>query len=438
MAEQKNEDTKPAAARRAVRPFVGPAGASPGSRPLLRPPAPNDRPRPAAFAPPVPPERPSLGTAPDRAAAVAVDAAPVPAPLDAPRVAHDSPPAAAIAESTLAPTFAAPAKDLTVPVASNPTAERDSIATSRTPIASPTVRPMTSETVAIDAFDAFESVWDASTTDHIAPAPDGVVASPLDELSLGGGLDGPHRWTEEITAAPEQAVDAPAAPASPGDESVVAPSWPEPAAGEIAMPPWLADDPEPVVAAPTASDSMQPTHLETSNALELPAAADSETMAPDADAGVVDDENAQWPDPLLAEYAPYIPTPSSISAIAHVASPTASTDDESVAAHGTVEPSLDRPEAFAAQADPAGSEINVVAQTGEVEAGGVEAAGMEAAEPAAEVVPAAGIRVSAALDRLADRVRSGEIDVSSVAAEASDAAVLASVLAALLGGSSSR
>jgi hypothetical protein len=49
-----------------------------------------------------------------------------------------------------------------------------------------------------------------------------------------------------------------------------------------------------------------------------------------------------------------------------------------------------------------------------------------------------GLRVAAALDRLAERVRGGEIDVSSVAPEAPDAAVLASVLAALLGGSSSR
>ena len=49
-----------------------------------------------------------------------------------------------------------------------------------------------------------------------------------------------------------------------------------------------------------------------------------------------------------------------------------------------------------------------------------------------------GLRVSATLDRLAKRVRAGEIDVSSVAPEAPDAAVLASVLAALLGGSSSR
>ena len=47
-------------------------------------------------------------------------------------------------------------------------------------------------------------------------------------------------------------------------------------------------------------------------------------------------------------------------------------------------------------------------------------------------------RIAATFDRLADRVRSGEIDVSSIAPEATDAAVVASVLVALLGGSRSR
>jgi hypothetical protein len=47
-------------------------------------------------------------------------------------------------------------------------------------------------------------------------------------------------------------------------------------------------------------------------------------------------------------------------------------------------------------------------------------------------------RIAAALDRLAERVRSGEIDVSSIAPDATDAAILASILAALLGGSRSR
>jgi hypothetical protein len=63
---------------------------------------------------------------------------------------------------------------------------------------------------------------------------------------------------------------------------------------------------------------------------------------------------------------------------------------------------------------------------------------LDTPEPPTVNVAAPAARTSAALERLAERVRSGEIDVSSVAAEASDAAVLASVLAALLGGSSSR
>ena len=52
--------------------------------------------------------------------------------------------------------------------------------------------------------------------------------------------------------------------------------------------------------------------------------------------------------------------------------------------------------------------------------------------------PPRGVHVSAALGRLADRVSSGEIDVSSIAPDATDAAMLASVLAAILRGSSSR
>jgi hypothetical protein len=45
---------------------------------------------------------------------------------------------------------------------------------------------------------------------------------------------------------------------------------------------------------------------------------------------------------------------------------------------------------------------------------------------------------AAMLERLATRVRAGEIDLSSVTPEATDAAMLASILAALLGGASSR
>jgi len=60
------------------------------------------------------------------------------------------------------------------------------------------------------------------------------------------------------------------------------------------------------------------------------------------------------------------------------------------------------------------------------------------AVPTVEAYSPHDARIAAAFDRLADRVRSREIDVSSIAPEATDAAVLASVLAALLGGSRSR
>ena len=62
MAEHKIEDTNPPVARRAVRPFVGPAGAAAPARPLLRPTGPVGRPSPAPFAPPLATPRPALGT----------------------------------------------------------------------------------------------------------------------------------------------------------------------------------------------------------------------------------------------------------------------------------------------------------------------------------------------------------------------------------------
>src|SRR5688572_32682576 len=67
MAEEKTEETKPVVPRRVARPFIGPAGASTATRPLSRPSAPGERPRPAAFLPPPAPERPTLGAVPGTA-----------------------------------------------------------------------------------------------------------------------------------------------------------------------------------------------------------------------------------------------------------------------------------------------------------------------------------------------------------------------------------
>jgi hypothetical protein len=139
-------------------------------------------------------------------------------------------------------------------------------------------------------------------------------------------------------------------------------------------------------------------------------------------------EDNSWPDPLLAEYAPYIPTPSSLSAIIPAA--------EQLAASlpAAIESSV-----FDASIHDASPVGEAMISSPSVEVTGAEPAWMHdggVVHPDGPPEPTA--HVSAALARLAERVRSGEIDVSSVAAEATDAAVLASVLAALLGGSSSR
>jgi hypothetical protein len=128
-----------------------------------------------------------------------------------------------------------------------------------------------------------------------------------------------------------------------------------------------------------------------------------------------------WPDALVAEYAPYIAASWETPAYLGVISA------EPPVAH-TVDVTMDIPSAEDASPPAVAAEIPPHA---------IDAATVE---PAAIVDPkvAAGIRVSATLDRLAEQVRGGDIDISSVAPGATDAAVLASVLAALLGGSRSR
>jgi hypothetical protein len=142
---------------------------------------------------------------------------------------------------------------------------------------------------------------------------------------------------------------------------------------------------------------------------------------------------APWPDPLLAEYAPYIPTPVSLPVIAKPMATIAGETDPVDAAETAP---TDEAQALAHLVDVhAGSSQD--ARELAMSVGSMERQPDEPDPPMATVA-APGVRVSAALERLAERVRSGEIDVSSVAAEAPDAAVLASVLAALLGGSSRR
>jgi hypothetical protein len=431
MAEQKTDETKPAVPRRGARPFIGPAGTGAAARPLLRPTAAPDRPRPAAFAPPsvARTEQPSLGVAAtasqadEPAAPVLVDAAPsfdvaTPEPQTTASVqvavASDALPDIAPsipARSTDEPEFYAGHDDLTPPPAMPG-------------------RPVTSEMVAIDAVDAFDAVWSAAAS-GVAGAPPAAqdVSSPLDELSLGGGLDGPHLWTDEITVPLDQ-LAAVSEPESERAEDTVETVVESPdAIADLSMPSWLGDEPGLEAVAVGHLGDVGPTIT-----LADDASSDGDTSL---SADVVEDTS--WPDPLLAEYAPYIPTPSSISAIIPAAEELAASIPatiESAVVDGSIhddaelsicEPTVHRPHAEAADATKEA-----------IMADAIPAWMHDAAAVQLDARPEPTAHVSAALARLAERVRSGEIDVSSVAAEATDAAVLASVLAALLGGSSSR
>ena len=401
MAEQKIEDTKSPVARRAVRPFVGPApssGGAPAARPLLRPagPAgPAGRPNPAPFAPPL--ASPAV-TQPSEPRAA----------LGTPSAGEDAPPTAlpALRPTTLAPTF-----DLAVaaPTPVGPTAleppepSRDlmpDLSTDATPDLIDTTnfdttnfapesgpmptemaaamdvdpvpsveaaprRPVTSEMVAIDAFEAFDAVWAQSPTPAASPVVD-AAASPVVEPSLGAGVDGPHVWTDEIMVPPDVATFAAndQSDASDAHRGSVDSTWSGVVTPDSAVPAWLLDEPSVV---PAASVPQQ-----------------TEAIAPI--------EARSEPESAWAPLAPI-----------------AETDDVTQSALAS----------RMHDAQPIVPDVPVVAE-------------------AVSARTARGLRVAAALDRLADRVRSGEIDVSSVAPEAPDAAVLASVLAALLGGSSSR
>jgi hypothetical protein len=126
-----------------------------------------------------------------------------------------------------------------------------------------------------------------------------------------------------------------------------------------------------------------------------------------------------WPDQLLAEYAPYA-APSSATPT-HVALTADAPGADAPTPTGVI----------GMEAVPEG-EHSLAAP---VQVGAGET--LEA-PTSLEAKASAGTHVSATLDRLAERVRRGEIDISSVAPEATEAAVLASVLATLLGGSTSR
>ena len=213
MAEQKIEDTKSPVARRAVRPFVGPAtsgSGAPTARPALRPagPAgPAGRPNPAPFAPPLAPRLASPGASAPAGQSAALGTSPV-------AEAAETPALPVLRPTTLAPTFdltvAAPTPvasaalempepqiDLAAEVSPDLIAATDfgfepgpmpteMAATDVIPVPSVEAaprRPVTSEMVAIDAYAAFDSVWGPSNTPQASPVVEAVApaASPVDE-----------------------------------------------------------------------------------------------------------------------------------------------------------------------------------------------------------------------------------------------------------------
>lgn len=331
MADQKTEDTKSPLPRRGVRPFAGPAGTS-AARPFLRPVTTPQRLTAAPFVPPVVPGNPALGS-------------PVPAP--------EAPTAAGIP---------------VVPVATS------TVASSSGP------RPVTSEMIAVDAFDAFDTVWGADEHPAAATEPH-PPASPLDESSLGGGIGAQGLYTPPTSAIPAWLEDDALVTPAPADEQALTP---EPAP-ELELPRVLA----PAPAWPTSEYDPSYAITEWTPAHGVPAADNNDQPVPS--------------EPLAAA-----PIESSLGAEVQTAAATS-----------------DMPST--ASAEPPRFEL--VPEPQAVDSEPVETTG-------ATRTPHT--RVAASLDRLADRIRSGEIDVSSIAPDAPDAAVLASVLAALLGGSSSR
>jgi len=275
--------------------------------------------------------------------------------------------------------------------------------------ATPQPRPVTSEMVAVDAIDAFDAVWGTAepSSGVIETA---ALASPSDAVSLGSEIDS-HVLADEITTASDLPAAEPGAPAAPASTGSVE-STPT-----GTMPTWLEDEVAPDAApAPDreGADSATVAHHETSTP-------DAAWPTAAIEMGSVVGE---WTD------AHTIPSSDEIMGLA----------PESPAVT-PVSPSLgDAPQAAAGWMSDeahqaAGSEPRFEL---------IEEPTADITEPKATAAPTVNAhepshaRIAAALDRLAERVQSGEIDVSSIAPDATDAAMLASLLAALLGGSRRR
>jgi len=417
MADQNSEDTRiPAGPRRDARPFIGPGGA-PGQRSgALRPGVHLQRPVRGPFVPAAPPNRGTLGEphAGDLASLAPVESAPIPTIANAPELATampstpDAPELATAMPSTSdmqapIPDVYAPVPDVQAPVEAAAwwaPADDEAAAT-----------PTTDSAVDGTPYDRF-AAFDA--TPHEAIADTTVAAGPagasLDVSSLGSPSGNEQLWAEDIAA--EDGL------ASGTDANT--PSWLVDAVDASALetppgPPSTESTAElvtDVVTSGPAADiafeasGLTPDGTWTEEAI-VPSAdivvashAPAERhMTPGAPTSVGTAGNTaaeNWPDQLLAEYAPYLPAPL-LPAVA---------GSDPTAGQAAVEP---RPE--------------------EIETSSLA--------DASDVGTADRVRITSALNRLADRIRDGEIDVSSIAPDASDAAVLASLLAALLGGGSS-
>ncbi len=295
------------------------------------------------------------------------------------------------------------------------------VATAATPVATESVasadddstappsRPLTSEMVALDAIDAFDAVWGASEPSSGAVEPQ-AVASPLDIASLGSGTDGQQLWAEDITAATDIAAGEPVTPSAP------APIDSTDGTSGGTMPAWLEDDAAADVV-PTPAVDLE-SGSAASNVPSPPAAA---WPATEVVSGYVVGE---WTDShtipasdeimgLPPEPTTAVPVPTSLGSTTPVS---ADRVRDEVLGAPDPQPRFELVEGPQAE-DPAFAPVTA---------------------PTADARVPRETRIAATLDRLADRVRSGEIPVSSIAPDATDAAVLASVLAALLGGSSSR
>ena len=473
MSEDKTEDTKSPLARRGARPFVGPAGGSAAARPFLRPAASPPRPGSAPFVPQGARPRPALG-------------GPVPAPAPAPAqpvasAAH--PPMRAATPVVVAAVPEIGESDPFFPVESHEAVDEQP--------ASP--RSITSEMVAIDAFDAFDAVWASAATRETPAAMPPVAAPPVDESSLGS-LDAHDLWGEEITAADlvqtppsDEATPAESTPITSAENlaaepTVAPPSAPESAATRAAldMPAWLADD-EPI------TDAVDETVTSPSDAVDVVPQDDSAAGVDHAvDRAMADSPAAERQDEYALSAWVDLPepdvldTPESSPAVSTVDAgsfePTSHADaidpieandraphaPMAMASSGPLETEspFETESTLEAAPESLGDALAALAESHRavgpepspaveerprlelVEARGddvpPEGRSIGQLSDQATLTPISARHVSIAFDRLAERVRRGEIDVSSIAPDATDAAILASVLAALLGGSSSR